>query len=256
MADVAVLAETPVSAGSVPWFELPGWRERFGVVAGITGRGDPGAAFDLGLASDAPARAVLDRWRLLQATFPAAGLVVARQVHGATVLWHEPRGGWTIFEGADGHAVAAPGLLLAVSVADCIPIYLVDPVKRAVALLHSGWRGTAAGILRAGVELLRTRAGSRPADLVGHAGVGICGACYEVGGDVATACGRPPESAEPVRLDLRAVIAGQARDLGISRMTVSPHCSSHHRDRFMSHRASGGGDGRMVALLGLLPTAG
>jgi len=53
-----------------------------------------------------------------------------------------------------------------------------------------------------------------------------------------------------VPLDLRAVLARQARELGIEDVSVSPWCSAHDRDRFFSHRASGGGDGRMVAYLG------
>jgi copper oxidase (laccase) domain-containing protein len=57
-------------------------------------------------------------------------------------------------------------------------------------------------------------------------------------------------NAAPVPLDLRAVLARQGRELGIAEITVSPWCSAHHRDRFFSHRASGGRDGRMVAYVG------
>lgn len=250
MTETARLAEV-AGTGTVPWASVPGW-ETFGVVAGVTERG-PGEPFDLGLAGSRPIKEVLDRWRALAAAFDRFdGIVIARQVHGTSVLWHDRAAGLTILEGADGHATATPGILLAVSLADCVPIYLVDPVRRAVALLHSGWRGTAAGILANGVAALTER-GSRPADLRVHAGVGICGDCYQVGAEVATACGRPPSGPGPVQLDLRQVIAGQAAGLGVGGVSVSTLCSAHTAGRFMSHRASGGRDGRMVALLGLLP---
>ena len=250
MTETTVLAEVATSAGDLPWFEIPGWRADLGVVAGVTGRGDPARPFDLGLAGDGPIGAVLERWRMVGRSFAGFdGVVVARQVHGVRVLWHEQAADLTIREGADGHATAKAGILLAVSLADCVPVYVVDPVRRAVALLHSGWRGTAGRIIGAGISALRDHAGSRPGDLIVHAGVGICQACYEVGADVASACGQPAASS-PTHLDLRAVIAEQALAEGVGRVSVSSECSAHQRDRFMSHRGSGGRDGRMVALLG------
>ncbi|MHB1326993.1 MAG: polyphenol oxidase family protein [Gemmatimonadales bacterium] len=255
MSEPTPLAEQPVAGVAVPWAVVPGWRERFGVLAGITERGDEAAPFDLGLAGTAPIGAVLERWQRIQALAPGiAGVVVARQVHGVSVLWHpDSRPGWTVFQGADGHATSAPGLLLTVSLADCIPIYLVDPVKRGVALLHSGWRGTAGEILRAGVECLQRECGSRVSDIRAHVGVGICGDCYEVGAEVASACGRPPVDGGTTRLDLRGVISDQAAGLGLAEVSVSPLCSAHDAGRFMSHRRSGGRDGRMIAMLGILP---
>lgn len=248
MTEVVEVTEAAEPVGGLPWFPIPGW-QAYGAVAGVTGRGDPDRAFDLGLAGAGPIGEVLERWRLVARTFPGfSGVVVARQVHGTRVLWHERADDLTIREGADGHATATPGVLLAVSLADCIPVYLLDPVRRAVALLHSGWRGTAAGMLSAGLGALRAKAGSEAGDVMVHIGVGICGACYEVGPEVASACGRP--ATVPTQLDLRAVIADQARAEGVGRISVSTGCTAHQRDRFMSHRGSGGRDGRMVALLG------
>lgn len=250
MTEAGSLAEREVADETVPWLEVPGWRGRFGVVAGITGRGPAADPFDLGLAGSQPVGRVLDRWRALSQTVTGfSGAAVARQVHGTRILWQEPFRGFAVHEAADGHATAHPGLLLCVSAADCIPIYLVDPARRAIALLHSGWRGTAAGIVAAGVGALVSHAGSDPADLIVHCGVGICGQCYQVGPEVSSACGCPGQG----QVDLRAVIARQARAEGVGAVSVSPHCSAHMNDRFMSHRASAGRDGRMVAFLGLLP---
>jgi copper oxidase (laccase) domain-containing protein len=167
------------------------------------------------------------------------------------VAWHERAEGWLQVEGVDGHGTAAHGVLLTVTVADCIPVYLVDPHRRAVALLHAGWRGTAAGILSRGLALLAERAGTEPDDVVMHAGVGICGPCYEVGSEVVTGVGLPADGPGPWHVDLRERLAAQGRWLGIGEVTRSSWCSAHDRPRFYSHRASGGTDGRMVAYLGL-----
>jgi polyphenol oxidase len=245
--------ESPIP-GPVPRFELATWREQYGVVAGITGRGAETAPFDLGLAGvTAPVGQVMDRWRELRTSIPEfSGLIVSRQVHGTEILWHDQGRGLVIYEGADGHATATPGLLLAVTAADCIPVYVVDPVRRAIALLHAGWRGVAGGILGLGIGLL-VRHGSRVEDLLVHCGVGICGTCYEVGSEVLARCGRPRPVGGHGRLDLRSVLAEQAGNLGVAHISTSQFCSRHDSGSFFSHRGSGGQDGRMVAYLGLLP---
>jgi copper oxidase (laccase) domain-containing protein len=79
-----------------------------------------------------------------------------------------------------------------------------------------------------------------------HCGVGICGECYEVGSEVADRFGKP----DATHLDLRDILAQQARALGIRDVSISPWCTAQERDRFFSHRASRGSDGRMVAYLG------
>jgi YfiH family protein len=232
--------------------KLAAWAERYGLVAGITTRGVGAVPFSLGLWSDEPVGQVFTRWRAFRAAFAPRfpALVLSHQVHGNAVQWHEPiPEGWLMLDGFDGHATNERGTLLTITVADCIPVYLAVPQKGAIALLHAGWRGAAAGVLGRCVELLKWRAFAKTSDIVMHCGVGICGACYEVGSEVATCFGLPA-SAAPVPLDLRAILARQAQDLGIEQVTISPACSAHHRDRFFSHRASGGRDGRMIAYLG------
>lgn len=244
------LTEAPVP-GSVPLFEIPGWGPRFGVVAGITGRGE-GEPFDLGMASARPAEAVFGDWARFRAAQPAfPSVVLSRQKHGSEIAWHGGGAGWHIFDGLDGHATRVPGVLLTVTVADCIPVYLVDPVQRSIALLHCGWRGVAGGLLPRGIQLLAS-GGSVASDLVMHCGVGICGSCYQVGAEVMTGCGRPAGGAGPWQIDLREVLAEQARGAGVGKISTSQLCSYHDRPRFFSHRASGGTDGRMIAYLGLL----
>ena len=241
-------------AGQVPRFELLEWKERFGVLAGITGRGEESPPFDLGLGGQAaPVGEVLARWRTFRASLPSFhAAVIARQVHGTTVLWHDAAAGLVLRGDADGHATATPGILLTVTVADCIPVYLIDPSHRTIALLHAGWRGTAADILGRGVDLL-TAHGSSPDDLVVHCGIGICGPCYEVGREVFQGCGLAVPSDGKGPLDLRGLLAGRARARGVGEVSLSPYCSAHDQGVFFSHRASRGEDGRMVAYLGLLP---
>jgi len=246
------LTETPV-AGTVPRFELDAWRQH-GLVAGITGRGEGTPGFDLGLWTMQPVGQVMQRWRdLRRALSDFHSQVFAIQCHGADVVWHSSSGyGWRILDGFDGHAAGAAGLLLTVSVADCIPVYLVDPEAKVMALLHAGWRGTAARILARGVETLVAH-GADPGRLAMHAGVGICGDCYEVGREVMEGCGLPAPGDGPWHIDLREVLAGQARALGLGQISISSHCSAHDSGSFFSHRRSRGTDGRMVAYLGFLP---
>jgi polyphenol oxidase len=243
--------EEPVP-GAVPRFELSGWREAFGLVAGITARGGAdGRGFDLGLWGDATVGEVMSRWRLFRAATPGFSTVVlGNQVHGTDVRLIGPSGGWIQIEGVDGWVTTTPGVLLTVTVADCIPVYLAIP-GRAVGLLHAGWRGIAAGILERGVAALTGAGTSDSADIVMHCGVGICGRCYEVGSEVVTGCGLPAGGAGPWHLDLCEVLAHQAASLGIPRVTRSPRCSAHERPTFYSHRGSRGADGRMVAYLGM-----
>ncbi len=245
------IRETPLP-GAVPRFEIPTWRERYGIVAGITGRGsEPGRGFDLGLWSDAPVGEVMSRWRGFRRQLPEfAAVALGNQVHGVEVISIDAGRGWIQVEGIDGWITTAPGILLTVTIADCVPVYLVVP-GRAVALLHAGWRGTAGGILGRGVEQLRGGTGCSSSDIVMHCGVGICGACYEVGSEVMQGCGVPAEGLGPWHLDLRERLRAQAQRLGLNHVSSSGWCSAHDRTSFYSHRASGGTDGRMVAYIGM-----
>lgn len=237
----------------VPHLIHPGWAESFPWLAqGTTTRGEGDPPFDLRLDGEGRVSDVLPRWESLPSALGCSAVVHARQVHGAGVLGHEPLPpGFHRSDGtADGHATRVPGLLLAVTVADCVPVFLVDEGGRGVALLHAGWRGVAAGILQAGVAALRDRYGIDPGDLHLHLGPAISRACYEVGPEVFGALGEdiPPG---PALLDLREVLARRAVSLGIpaDHITRSGHCTLRGPGDFFSHR--GGDQGRQVAFLGL-----
>lgn len=241
------LREAPALRGEFPCFELQEWASEFNLIAGVTARGA-----DFGLSSPEPAARVLDRWRRLRAGLGPGfeGQVVGHQCHGTALAVHPSRAsGWRVLDDTDGHLTDQTGYLLLVTVADCVPVYLVASGSPWYGLLHAGWRGVAAGIVEDGVSRLAELARLPSTDVVLHCGISICGDCYEVGPEVAQAV-LGEAVTDQLRLDLRAVIAQRAHRAGVARVTTSPWCTAHDRQRFYSHRASGGADGRMVAYLG------
>jgi copper oxidase (laccase) domain-containing protein len=138
----------------------------------------------------------------------------------------------------------ARGTALAVSVADCVPVYVAHP-SGAIAMLHSGWRSTEANILAAAVRRLAD-AGHAPGDLRVLLGPSICGRCYEVSPEVfGRLTGR--HVARPTPVSLHAVIAGQARALGVRDVHATALCTRCDNDRLFSHRA--GDAGRLLGVL-------
>ena len=85
----------------------------------------------------------------------------------------------------DGLITNVPGIILSTFHADCPPVYIVDPVKKAIGLVHSGWKGTKGEIAANAIGLMHENYGSNPSDLVCAVGPSICGPCYEIGMDVA-----------------------------------------------------------------------
>ena len=245
------LTESPVAGAPVPLAELAEWLDWFGVVAGVTERGAAGD-FSLGLWSGEPTGRISERWRAFRRwhapRFPA--VVMAHQVHGTNVRVHGPQApGWHVGDGYDGHVTVESGVLLAVTVADCVPIYLVDKRGRGLGLLHAGWRGVASGMFDAGLRAFCRSTGAMVQDVAVHFGVAVCGQCYEVGPEVAWAV-RGASSGTNERLDLRAALGARARRLGLADISTSPLCTACDRARFFSHRGSKGDGGRMVAYLG------
>lgn len=243
--------EAPLATTDAPLFAHPEWTARFPWLAqGTTSRGAD-EPFDLGWFGSVPVARTMERWRLLRQATACRTAVHARQVHAARVLRHGPASpGVFIADDADGHVTREPGVLLTVSVADCVPVSIVDPARRVIALLHAGWRGVAADILEAGLRALLATTEGEPGDLSLHLGPAICGACYEVGPEVHHALGLPAP-AGPAPVDLRHVLAVRAIDAGLDaeRITVSEHCTRCGDSPFFSHR--GGERERQMAVLGI-----
>ena len=117
-------------------------------------------------------------------------MVLSKQTHTTNVriVTEEDRGKGILKErdytDVDGLITDVPGLVLATFYADCVPLYFVDPIRKAVGLSHSGWRGTVHKIGKITVQAMADQYGSRPEDIVAIIGPSICQDCYEVSEDV------------------------------------------------------------------------
>lgn len=225
-----------------------------GLVAGITLRvvgGGRGGVDDFGLSTGGSAWELADRYGALADSlgFPVAS--VCRQVHGTSLVdvgAAPPAGLWIPGE-ADGLVGRAAGGLLLVTVADCVPVTVVEPESGSLALLHAGWRGAAAGILPRAIARLAAE-GYPASGLRVYLGPAICGDCYEVGPEVPRAFGRRVDGTS--HLDIRAELARQAAEAGVdtSRVHRSGACTRCERERYHSHRGDGARAGRMAAYVG------
>ena len=193
------------------------------------------------------------RARVASALQPFGRLLLLKQVHGTAV-----RGApWSGHPEGDAAVAEQPGLILGIETADCLPVLVVDPVRRAVAAAHAGWRGTAAGVARSAVAAL-VAGGSRPGDLVAATGPGIGPCCYEVGDELRAAFGeagaaffRPGPRGRP-NLDVRAANERQLRDAGIAEERIHrvADCTRCRADLYHSYRRDGKGAGRMISFVG------
>jgi len=188
--------------------------------------------------------------RRLQAT---GRLFLMRQVHGACVV----EAPWEERPEADAAIATGQGLVLGVETADCLPILLVDPMRRAVGAVHAGWRGTASEVAMRAVESLRAQ-GSRSEDLVAALGPAIGPCCYEVGDELRPAFDRwggdlfrPGPRGRP-HLDVRAANRRQLLSAGLrdERIHDVAQCTSCRRDLYHSYRRDGPNGGRMISFVG------
>jgi YfiH family protein len=176
-------------------------------------------------------------------------LTMLKQVHSATCVAAEGRSGM-LGEG-DALVEKAPGTVLAVRTADCIPILLVDERNRAVAAVHAGWRGTAARIAQRAVAAMRDQFGTKPADLHAAIGPGIGKCCYEVGPEVAAQFGEQGRA----HIDLTASNCAQVIQAGVTpgRVYASNLCTMCRADEFHSFRRDREAAGRMHSFAGIRP---
>ena len=164
----------------------------------------------------------------------------------------------------DGLITDTPGLMLVTIYADCVPLYFVDPVHKAVGLSHSGWKGTVHRIGKVTLERMKEAFGTRPEDVQAAIGPSICQDCYEVSEDVARAF--MDEFAD--QLDDRLVYRkGNGKyqlnlwnanerillEAGIrpEHLSITNICTCCNHELLFSHRASHGQRGNLGAFLGL-----
>lgn len=174
---------------------------------------------------------------------PRDHIVQGRQVHEAVVMG--ATGPQPITEGVDGHATATPGLALLVLTADCLPVALA--ADGAVAMIHAGWRGLAAGILGEGVRALRDAGGNGP--ITAAIGPGAGGCCYEVGDEVRAAFADVPEAQDGRKVDLKMIAAARLGAAGVERVDDAGLCTMcSDPSLFFSHRRDGGVTGRQAGI--------
>lgn len=177
-----------------------------------------------------------------------------KQVHSARVVTAQQ---WRPGIEADGLATNRPGERLAVKTADCVPLLLLDPVRRAAAAVHAGWRGAVQGIAAEAVRLLSERFGSRPEDLLAALGPAVGACCYEVGPEVAVQFRDwLPERNDldrRTRIDLRRAIHRQLRRAGLreAHIDVSEACTCCGGPEFHSWRREGNRALRMISVIQL-----
>jgi len=175
------------------------------------------------------------------------------QVHGREVR----RAPWDGRPEADAAFTREPGVLLGIETADCLPVLLADPVRRAAAAAHAGWRGSALGVTLAAARALLAD-GSRAGDLVAALGPAIGPCCYEVGDELRGHFGpgeqdlfRPGPNGRP-RLDLRELNRRQLLAAGLrpERIASLADCTCCRADLYHSFRRDGSAAGRMISWLG------
>jgi polyphenol oxidase len=236
-----------------------GWFDSAGLVHGFSTRQGgisqaPYASLNLGLNTEDNPDAVAENLRRFCG---AAGILRERiaftkQVHGDNVQAVRNPG---VYGETDALVTDVPGIILAVQVADCVPVFLHDPVRRAVGIAHAGWKGTLLKIAAKTLLAMTDAFGSRPGDLQAAIGPSIGPCCYEVGAETAEKF--PREYLEGNKLDLWRCNRDLMTRSGIpsGQVSMSGLCTQCHNDWFFSHRGGNGKTGRMLGVIGVTESA-
>lgn len=220
--------------------------------------------------------AVMENYRRMAAALNmrVEDMVLSDQTHttNVRVITEEDRGKGILkpqdYSDVDGMITNIPGIVLVTSYADCVPLYFVDPVRKAIGLSHSGWKGTVGHIGQKTVWKMHEVYGSEPKDIVAAIGPSICQSCYEVSDDVAEAFRAnftADEAADILldkgngkyQLDLWKANWYVLTDAGIlpEHLSVTDLCTACHPDLLWSHRKTNGQRGGLSAFLSLIDTS-
>ncbi|MBE0465658.1 MAG: peptidoglycan editing factor PgeF [Candidatus Desulforudis sp.] len=261
-------------AGDLMYYTVPRFAREAGVIAAFSSRrggksSGPYATLNLGLhVGDEPEAVLTNRTLLCGALgVDAVHLVSCAQVHGTrvAVVGTADRGRGAFDQSralpaTDGLATGTPGVPLVTFYGDCVPLFLFDPVNRAIALAHAGWRGTLGRIGARAVAVLGEKFGTTPAAVLAAVGPAIGPCCYTVGPDVAalfvgefSSGNRAVLNPEGGRLDLWSVNRQVLLEAGVraENIAMARRCTACNPKEFFSHRTSGGKAGRMAAIMAL-----
>jgi polyphenol oxidase len=180
-------------------------------------------------------------------------LALPFQCHSTTVLKVEVPGEYSTCDAliSNKHNIA-----LVVTVADCVPVLLFDPIKKAIGAVHAGWKGTQGRIVQRTLEMMEREFSSDPNQMLAFIGpsAGVC--CYEVGHEVAVMFGNKivPYSSKKVFLDLKNENKLQLQYQGVpeSNIEVSTSCTICEKNLFHSFRRDGQKAGRMMAVIRMM----
>jgi YfiH family protein len=215
-----------------------------------------------GTVGDERANVVENRRRV----FESVGLKVETifdvwQVHSADVICaREPRPLDELHQKADAIITNRPEITLFMRFADCVPIFLFDPSKKVVGIVHAGWQGTVKKIPGAAVNAMVTEYGCNPRDILAGIGPSICPDHYAVGENVIEAARRSfPGHTERILYNLNGSVhfdlwtANQLAlsEAGVEQIQTARICTACHMEDWYSHRGEHGKTGRFGALLAL-----
>ena len=185
----------------------------------------------------------------------AAQVATSHQVHGSEVVTVTQPGH---FEGYDALVTDRPGILLAVTIADCTPILIYDPVHHAVAAIHAGWRGTVQTIALKSLDAMRRDFGTDPADCYAYVGTCIDECSFEVGAEVGEQFPDAHRRFDSVLgkyfVDLKKANSDQLLSAGIHKnhIHISAYSTVLHNHSYFSYRHESGQTGRMLACIGIV----
>ena len=220
----------------------------------------PYASLDLaGSVGDQAVRVAENRRRFAeQVGYAPEQLFELNQVHGNQVRVVRTSDAPEVLRQQDGDGlVADAGLAIGVRTADCLPLLLADPVTRAVAALHVGWRGAAAGVVPAGLEALRAVCQAPPERLLAAIFPHIRACCFEVGPDVAQILTQAAhgavvvESRPEAHVELARLVRAQLMAAGVLELHIDDvaGCTRCDAERFFSFRRDGQASGRHLAVI-------
>lgn len=185
---------------------------------------------------------------------PLETVAKSHQVHGDAILKVTESGR---FETFDALITDKPNVQLAVTVADCTPILIFDPVRNAVAAIHAGWRGTVKHIVQKTVAALQTEFGTAPEHCYAYVGTCIDECSFEVGEEVAehfdASYKRLDETSGKYFVDLKLANRNQLMNAGlkIEHIEVSAYSTVLNNSDYFSYRHEKGVTGRMLATIGI-----
>nr|WP_295933492.1 peptidoglycan editing factor PgeF [uncultured Dyadobacter sp.] len=217
----------------------------------------PYSSLNLGGTQDSPENILANNHLFFNALgIPFEHVAKSHQVHGVAILPVSKPGRYDAY---DALITNVKGIQLAVSIADCTPILIYDPISGAVAAIHAGWRGTAGKIVELTVTAMQEEYGTRPHDCIGYVGTCIDECSFEVGDDVAVHFDdiykRWEEQSGKFFVDLKAANRDQLIHSGLSaeNVAVSPYSTVIHNEDYFSHRLEKGITGRLLATIGRKP---